>query len=198
MCRCARRKRSRCVIYTRSRRRRDYAVMETSKCAGSPCRKPGSPSTIDSSIKRPCASFRPRAGASAPTPTRGRPEHRDGPDRASPCGQPDALVYGFYLANAHTARRLPYTLGLYTMPEKNTDLLLDLGEVALDAALDGGIIRDIPILRTLYAIVTTAKSFPERIFAAKIRRFLTRVSTATEQERLSLIKQLEDADRRKN
>ncbi len=80
------------------------------------------------------------------------------------------------------------------MPEKNTDLLLDLGEVALDAALDGGIIRDIPILRTLYAIVTTAKSFPERIFAAKIRRFLTRVSTATEQERLSLIKQLEDAD----
>ncbi len=84
------------------------------------------------------------------------------------------------------------------MPEKNTDLLLDLGEVALDAALDGGIIRDIPILRTLYAIVTTAKSFPERIFAAKIRRFLTRVSTATEQERLSLIKQLEDADRRKN
>jgi hypothetical protein len=38
---------------------------------GSPCRKPGSPSTIDASIKRPCACCRPRAGASAPTPTRG-------------------------------------------------------------------------------------------------------------------------------
>jgi hypothetical protein len=30
----------------------------------------------------------------------------------NPAVSPDALVYALYQANAHTARRLPYTLGL--------------------------------------------------------------------------------------
>jgi hypothetical protein len=29
-----------------------------------------------------------------------------------PCGQPDAPVYGFYLASVSAARRLPYALGI--------------------------------------------------------------------------------------
>ena len=74
---CARRKPLRCVISTLWRKRQSCAVTETLKCAGSPCRKPGDHSTISSSMRRPCASCRMRADASAPTPNRGTRRRRD-------------------------------------------------------------------------------------------------------------------------
>jgi hypothetical protein len=67
----------RCAISTLWRKRQNCAVTETLKCAGSPCRKPGDRSTISSSMRRPCASSRMRADASAPTPNRGTRRRRD-------------------------------------------------------------------------------------------------------------------------
>jgi hypothetical protein len=52
------------------------------------------------------------------------------------------------------------------------DLAIDLGEVVIESFLEDGLIKEIPFLKTLYVIASTARSIPERIFAAKVQRFI--------------------------
>jgi len=53
-----------------------------------------------------------------------------------------------------------------------TDLTVDLAEVGLDAFLDEGIVRDVPVLATLVGLYRTVGIVRDRILSKKIIRFL--------------------------
>jgi len=55
-------------------------------------------------------------------------------------------------------------------PEK--ELAVDLAEVAVDAVLQDGLLKDVPIVGTLINLTKLAKSIPDRIFTAKVRSFV--------------------------
>ncbi|HKP03005.1 MAG TPA: hypothetical protein VJU77_06515 [Chthoniobacterales bacterium] len=59
-------------------------------------------------------------------------------------------------------------------PER--ELASDLAEVAIDAVLDDGLLKDIPIVGSLINLAKFAKSIPDRIFAAKVARFVSALS----------------------
>jgi hypothetical protein len=58
-------------------------------------------------------------------------------------------------------------------PER--ELAIDLAEVAVDAVLDDGLLKDIPVVGSLVNLIRLSKSIPDRIFAAKVRAFLLRL-----------------------
>lgn len=61
----------------------------------------------------------------------------------------------------------------------------DIAEVALDSLLDDGILKDLPIIGTIVSVYNGAMDIRDRIFIAKIARFLFRLSDVPiEQRRL--------------
>jgi hypothetical protein len=58
-------------------------------------------------------------------------------------------------------------------PEK--ELAIDLAEMGVDSLLNEGLLKDIPIVSSLVSLIRLAKSIPDRIFAAKVRAFLSRI-----------------------
>ncbi len=71
-------------------------------------------------------------------------------------------------------------------------LAKDLGEVALDAVLEDGILRDIPIIGSVAKIGSITGCIRERLFAKKVVMFLTAVSNVEEKERLEWERKLEN------
>ena len=56
-------------------------------------------------------------------------------------------------------------------------------EVALDALLDEGLARDIPVIGTVVALARTGAAIRDRILVKKILRFLTELGEVPERER---------------
>lgn len=73
------------------------------------------------------------------------------------------------------------------------DLLSDLGEVALDAATNDGILADIPILGSLLKLKKIGVSVRDHLFAKKLKRFLVAVSKMPAEERQAFTEEM-DAD----
>ena len=84
------------------------------------------------------------------------------------------------------------------MNEDLIDLVVDIGETILDQPFDDGVFRDIPVLGSLVGIAKVAHSIPERILAAKIRRFLKVLRDASPNDRARFSSKLDgDPDRRR-
>lgn len=64
-----------------------------------------------------------------------------------------------------------------------TSLTVNLGEVALDAALQEGLFRDIPILGSLVSVGKVAVTIPDMIFYRKVIRFLSEIKTTSIEQR---------------
>lgn len=79
--------------------------------------------------------------------------------------------------------------------EKNS--AIEIAEVGLDALLDEGLLKDIPYLSTLYTLTRSLASARDRLFAAKIRRFLSRAVELTPEEKKKLADELEKSPSRK-
>lgn len=58
------------------------------------------------------------------------------------------------------------------MDHPERELAVDLAETAIDAVLDEGVLKDIPIIGSLLNLARLTKSIPDRIFSAKVRAFL--------------------------
>ena len=58
------------------------------------------------------------------------------------------------------------------MDEHVIDVAIDLGEIALDATLDDGLLKDVPVLGTIVNVAKAAASIRDRILLQKIRAFL--------------------------
>ncbi len=84
------------------------------------------------------------------------------------------------------------------MSEDLIDLVVDIGEAVLDQSFDDGVFRDIPVLGSLVGIAKVAHSVPERILAAKVRRFLKVLSEVSPDDRARFSSMLDgDPDRRR-
>lgn len=77
------------------------------------------------------------------------------------------------------------------MKDTAIEIGLDLGEAVLDASLSDDIFRDIPIFRTVFNLAKIARSVSDRIFAAKIRKFIFHLPTITAEEHSKVIQNLD-------
>lgn len=71
------------------------------------------------------------------------------------------------------------------------DLLQEAAEFSLDALLDDGTVKDIPIVGTIAKLYSVAKGAQGYVFAKKIRTFLTELRSIPEKEREAFAEQLE-------
>lgn len=71
------------------------------------------------------------------------------------------------------------------------EILSDVGELAIDEALKTGVLKEIPVIKTLTSLVNGVVSVKEYIFAKKVLRFLTRVRSVPNHELDDFLAKLE-------
>lgn len=76
--------------------------------------------------------------------------------------------------------------------------IVDLGkeymEIGIDAALESGVLKDIPFVNTIVSIFNTAGTAREHIFMSKLIRFLNHLSEITEEQRIEMVTRLNEDD----
>lgn len=72
------------------------------------------------------------------------------------------------------------------------DLIQEAAEFSLDAVLDDGIVKDIPIIGAVAKLYEVAVTVQGYVFAKKIRRFLTELATIPQSARADFSKKLEE------
>jgi hypothetical protein len=68
------------------------------------------------------------------------------------------------------------------------DLTMEYGELGLDSFLNDGLVKDIPILRTLVGIIRTGLNIRDRAYVEKIAMFLSQVGQTTQEQREAFVK----------
>jgi hypothetical protein len=76
------------------------------------------------------------------------------------------------------------------------DAASSLAEVGIDALLDDGLLRDIPVVGTLVSLARAGIALRDRFFAKKIARFLLQVGDVPEEERRRFHEELRKSLRR--
>jgi len=69
-----------------------------------------------------------------------------------------------------------------------SSLATEYAEIALDSVFDNGIIKDIPILRTIISLAKTGLNFRDRLYVKKLANFLIQIGTTTQEQRKEFIK----------
>ena len=88
--------------------------------------------------------------------------------------------------------KLPDTLTETIKDDNFQDVITDLGETALDAVLDEGVLKEIPILGSFFGLAKATMSIQDKLFTKKILTFLLQLkNTDTDSRR----KQVEKIDR---
>ncbi|HEX8577704.1 MAG TPA: hypothetical protein VF677_15565 [Flavobacterium sp.] len=75
-----------------------------------------------------------------------------------------------------------------------TSITRDLTEVAIDLMLENGILKDLPIVGTLYNVYNFSQNVSNAFFAKKILKFLLELNDIPESERLEFIQKLESGE----
>ena len=78
-----------------------------------------------------------------------------------------------------------------TMDKGNLSVLEDLGEVAIDAVMDEGILRDVPILSTVVGVGKCIRNVSDVLFTKKLIAFLYGLKDVDAQQREKAIAQWE-------
>lgn len=78
------------------------------------------------------------------------------------------------------------------MTNELSDLSKELGEIALDSILTNGILKDIPFISSINALVKTGFNIRETIFTKKILRFLLELNEVSQKERIEFINNIEN------
>lgn len=74
-----------------------------------------------------------------------------------------------------------------TLEKGNLDYLGDLGEIAIDAVLDDGLLRDVPVIGSLVGLTKTIRNVYDYMFAKKLIAFLFKVKECDQKERAKAI-----------
>lgn len=74
-----------------------------------------------------------------------------------------------------------------TLENGNLDYLGDLGEIAIDAVLDEGLLRDVPVIGSLVGFTKTIRNVYDYMFAKKLIAFLFKVNECDQKERAEAI-----------
>lgn len=70
------------------------------------------------------------------------------------------------------------------------DLAIDWAELGLDAILDDGVLKNIPIIGSIVCLVGTAVSIRDKLFAKKLLLFLASLDKTTQEERQEQLQRL--------
>lgn len=76
------------------------------------------------------------------------------------------------------------------LKQQLTDIASDLSEVALDQVLVDGLFRDIPVIGTAVQWARLGKTITDRIFMAKLKRFLVSAPPVSNEQRLRFSQQI--------
>ena len=73
--------------------------------------------------------------------------------------------------------------------KQTTELVLESIEVILKQAIDDGILKDIPIIGTVFKAMDIGGSIRDKIYGAKVAKFILNLSqvTETDKERFKLV-----------
>jgi hypothetical protein len=77
-------------------------------------------------------------------------------------------------------------------------LAKDYAEIGIDSFLAEGILKEIPVIGTLYAIARAGLSVSDQLFAKKLLRFMGSLAELREDERLGLVEKLEEDESYRN
>ena len=75
--------------------------------------------------------------------------------------------------------------------EGGKDLALEAAEFSLDSVLKDGVLKDFPVIGTVAKLYSTAVGVQGYIFAKKIRKFVSQLSTISLEDRKSFVARLE-------
>lgn len=78
-----------------------------------------------------------------------------------------------------------------------SDLSQDVIEIALDSVLEDGLVREIPVVKTIVAIGKSVAGVRDRIFLRKVLRFYAGLSSLTVEEKESFLRDVESDKQRK-
>lgn len=84
------------------------------------------------------------------------------------------------------------------MNESFQDLFADLTEVGLDTLQENEIIKEIPILGSVVNIARGVNSYRERVFLNKIKIFVEKIGTTTEEQRKRLVDESQKSEQSKS
>jgi hypothetical protein len=65
-------------------------------------------------------------------------------------------------------------------------------ELGIDAALDSGALKEIPLVSTVVGIFNVASTFKDRLLTAKLIRFINQLSDTPQQDRVKMIERLNE------
>ncbi|HDZ8831878.1 hypothetical protein JD541_21405 [Aeromonas dhakensis] len=75
-----------------------------------------------------------------------------------------------------------------------SDLAVNLGEVGIDAILDNGVLRDIPILSSILAGINAIGSVRDALFTKKLVAFLSELSDIPVEQRRHMIDSIDNSN----
>ncbi len=80
-----------------------------------------------------------------------------------------------------------------------SDSVVDIGkeyfELGIDAALESGALKDIPLVNTVVGIFSAVGSVRDQLLAAKLLRFLSKLSDISPNERAEMVDKLNEDDK---
>lgn len=68
-------------------------------------------------------------------------------------------------------------------------------EFGVDAALESGVLKDIPFINTLVGAFNVAGSFRDQLLTAKLLKFISQLSEISEPERIAMVEKLNEDDK---
>ena len=87
-------------------------------------------------------------------------------------------------------QKLPEKLVDSVYSPELTDIVLELSEIGLDQLLDEGLIRDLPVVGVIAKIFKAGLDIRDRIFLAKVAKFLFKLKEVPEEHRTSFKKRI--------
>lgn len=81
--------------------------------------------------------------------------------------------------------------------DKVSDLIGDIAEVGLDAILDDGLLKDIPLIGVIAKTVGAAFAIRDRIFAKKVLQFLAQLDDIPQHKKQEFVDSLKDKKERR-
>lgn len=68
-------------------------------------------------------------------------------------------------------------------------------EIGFDAALESGVLKDLPLVNVLFGMFSAVGIARDHIFANKLLRFLTQLSEISKEERIAMVEKLNEDDK---
>lgn len=71
----------------------------------------------------------------------------------------------------------------------------ELLEVGVDSVLESGVLKDIPLVNSLFGIFDAAGSFRDQLLVNKLVRFISQLSDISQEERTAMVEKLNEKDK---